>query len=401
MKAKSELTVFSIYLMGGVASFHRNMIENRPDDTFNIQCIFLNPLHWVGKRSDNVVLEEKDCVFEFSAEPLVNIAKRLEKLISKHEGAIITNFQTELATLEIFYKPQKTIYFICQDEAYIKLATMYDHIIDVIITHNISVYEKICELLPTRKGDIHFIQHGVTIQNFQKKVNKTEGLKLVFLARHVKLKGIYDLPKIDDELLKRGINAEWAIFGDGEEKTNFVAEVQYKKNFTFFTPKTSEDVISLLKDQDVYILPSILDGLPVSLLEAMSVGCVPIVYNFSEGIKNVITDDIGYVVDKNDTIAVADKIEYLSKNRDILRKLSISCTEKINKEFDVKKQSGEYFKLYKEYKKRKKNRIINIKRITNKYKDSLILRIVFFFFNKVKKISMMLKENFTYFLLMN
>ena len=232
-------------------------------------------------------------------------------------------------------------------------------------------------------------------------MNKTEGLKLVFLARHVKLKGIYDLPKIDDELLKRGINAEWAIFGDGEEKTNFVAEVQYKKNFTFFTPKTSEDVISLLKDQDVYILPSILDGLPVSLLEAMSVGCVPIVYNFSEGIKNVITDDIGYVVDKNDTIAVADKIEYLSKNRDILRKLSISCTEKINKEFDVKKQSGEYFKLYKEYKKRKKNRIINIKRITNKYKDSLILRIVFFFFNKAKKISMMLKENFTYFLLMN
>lgn len=51
------------------------MIENRPDDTFNIQCIFLNPLHWVGKRSDNVVLEEKDCIFEFSAEPLVNIAK--------------------------------------------------------------------------------------------------------------------------------------------------------------------------------------------------------------------------------------------------------------------------------------------------------------------------------------
>lgn len=86
----------------------------------------------------------------------------------------------------------------------------------------------------------------------------------------------------------------------------------------------------------------------------MSVGCVPIIYNFSEGIKNVITDDIGYVVDKNDTIAVADKIEYLSKNRDILRKLSISCTEKINKEFDVKKQSGEYFKLYKEYKNERK-----------------------------------------------
>lgn len=138
------------------------------------------------------------------------------------------------------------------------------------------------------------------------------------------------------------------------KKNEFCSWSSIQKNFTFFTPKTSEDVISLLKNQDVYILPSILDGLPVSLLEAMSVGCVPIIYNFSEGIKNVITDDIGYVVDKNDTIAVADKIEYLSKNRDILRKLSISCTEKINKEFDVKKQSGEYFKLYKEYKNERK-----------------------------------------------
>lgn len=386
MKTKPELTVFSIYLMGGGASFHRNMIENRPDDTFSINCIYLNPLHWPGKRSDDVLLDENNKIFEFSNEPVKVFGKRLEKFISKKEGAIIANFQSELATLELYSRPKKTIFFICHDNAFIELATEYEHIIDIIITHNIAVYEEICELLPKRKRDIHFIQHGVTIQNFQKKINKSQKLKLVFLARHVKKKGIFDLPKIDDELVKRGVEVEWSILGDGEEKENFVREVKNRKNFVFFTPKTTEDVIEVLKNQDVYVLPSSLDGLPVSLLESMSVGCVPIVYNFSEGIKKVITEDIGFVVDKNDILALADKIEYFSEKRDILEKFSISCTEKINKEFDIKKQSGEYFKLYKEYKKLKKNRIFNIRRITNKYRDSVVYRKMFAVLSKIKKI---------------
>ena len=66
------------------------------------------------------------------------------------EGAVITNFQTELATLELYKKHKKTVFFICQDNAYIYLSTMYQHIIDVIITHNIAVYEEICRLLPNQ-----------------------------------------------------------------------------------------------------------------------------------------------------------------------------------------------------------------------------------------------------------
>ena len=340
MKEKPELLVFSIYLMGGGASFHKNMISNRPDDFFDIKCIYLNPLHWNAKRSDDVVLDENNIVFDFLDEPINDVSSRLTKLISEREGAVITNFEYELATLSTYKKGKKTIFFICQDNAYIFLASKYNSIIDVIITHNIAVYEEICKLLPKRTKDIYFIQHGVKVQNFTRNHNTENKLRLVFLARHVKLKGIYDLPKIDTELKKRNVDVEWIVLGDGEEKQNFMKEVKLKANFNFLVPKTTEDLIEVLKEMDVYVLPSSLDGLPVSLLESMSVGCVPVVYNFSEGIKKVITSDIGFVVDKGDVEAMANKIEFLAKNREELVKKSNSCSLKISQEFDIKKHRG-------------------------------------------------------------
>ncbi len=384
MSEKPELVVFSIYLMGGGASFHRNMIDNRPNDNFNIKCIFLNPLHWKAKRLENLIIDENNKVFDFSSEPIKEISKRLEKLISNKEGAVLTNFQTELATLEIYRKNKKTIFFICQDDAYIHLAETYSHIIDVIIAHNIAVYNEICEMLPNRKKDIHFIQHGVTVQNFEKAINKNKKLRLVFLARHVKKKGIYDLPKIDDQLKKLDIEVDWTILGDGEERENFINEVKHRDNFNFFIPETTADIMVILKEIDLYILPSSLDGLPVSLLESMSVGCVPLVYNFSEGIKNVITIDIGFVIDKNDINTFAKKIEFLSRNRDELEKRSMACIKSIEQNFDISKQAEKYFNLYYDYKKLKKNRILNIKRFIRMYFDYKIVRKGVAFIKKIK-----------------
>ena len=64
-------------------------------------------------------------------------------------------------------------------------------------------------------------------------------------------------------------------------------------NFRFAKPETNNEVLEALKQCDLFILPSRKDGLPVALLEAMSVGCVPLVSAFSEGIREVVTPGIG------------------------------------------------------------------------------------------------------------
>lgn len=356
MLFKPELLVISQNLMGGGSSFHRNMLENKPDDFFDIKCIYLDPLHWNAKRLDSVSLGDKDVIFEFEDEPEYDIAKRFNKHISNRKGAIVANLPEELITLSYFPKGNKTVYFICHDKGFLRLVKEYRNVIDVFIAHNIEVFESIKELLPDRPGDIHFIQHGVQIQDNARVINDGRALNLVFLARHVKLKGIYDLPKINQGLLDRNIHVNWMILGDGEESDNFRSEVSSLPNFTFKVPKTGEEVIAVLKEMDIYILPSSHDGLPVSLLESMSVGCVPIVYNFSEGINKVITSDIGYVVAIDDVDSVVDKISMLNEDRNMLFKLANNSIHKIKKEFNIQTQANMYFDLYKNFEILKKER---------------------------------------------
>lgn len=279
MNSKPELIVISQNLMGGGSSFHRNMLSNKPDDYFDVKCIYLDPLHWEAKRLEDVALGINDVVFEFENESEYDIAKRFNQHISNRKGAIVTNLSEELITMSYFPKSNKTVFFICHDKGFLCLIKKYDFLIDVFIAHNIEIYENIRELLPQRLNDIHFIQHGVKIQNFSRSKNEDRKLNLVFLARHVKLKGIYDLPKINQGLLDKNIEVNWTILGDGEERENFKNEVSGLSNFHFHIPKTDQEVIAVLKAQDIYVLPSSHDGLPVSLLESMSVGCVPIVYN--------------------------------------------------------------------------------------------------------------------------
>ena len=72
-----------------------------------------------------------------------------------------------------------------------------------------------------------------------------------------------------------------------------------RNNFLFDTPTNTDGVLKHASNNDIFILPSRLDGLPVALLESMSVGLVPIISEFNPGIKKVVTEKEGYVVPGN------------------------------------------------------------------------------------------------------
>jgi glycosyltransferase involved in cell wall biosynthesis len=358
MPEKPELIVFSQNLLGGGASFHRNMLAHFPTDFFTIRCIYLNPVNWNGAKALDVSLNQNDEIFSFGNEPQRKTAKRLSKLIADTEGVVVANLQDELISLDLYPRHRKTIFFICHDDGFIDLAVKYKNIIDVFIAHNIAVYDSLKALMNKRQKDIYFIQHGVNIPEFERGPDKGQDLKVIFLARHYEFKGLYDLPKIDALLQEKGVKVEWTILGDGPERAPFAKSVEQLPNFRFFIPPTPAAVLDILKEQDVFILPSRKDGLPVALLESMSVGCVPVIANFSDGIKKVVTDDIGFVLPVGENSIFAEKIALLSRDRMLLRSLSDNCLKKVKKEFDIKKQAMEYYHLYKNFKQLRKRHFI-------------------------------------------
>jgi glycosyltransferase involved in cell wall biosynthesis len=98
--------------------------------------------------------------------------------------------------------------------------------------------------------------------------------------------------------------------------------------------KTKNDILSKAQ---VFILPSLYgEGLPMSLLEAMAVGLVPIVTN--DGSMNTIVshNETGFIIEKNNSLVLSNKIELLMA--DVKFRNSISEKAKIYalKTFSIK-----------------------------------------------------------------
>lgn len=106
------------------------------------------------------------------------------------------------------------------------------------------------------------------------------------------------------------------------------------------------DVRDLLHDADAFCLPSIWEGMPVTLLEALSVGCVPICSPVG-GIPEVINNGVNGFLSEDSTVEAYIKAltDYL--NCENLEQVKANCRETF-KEFQISKVTGQYLSVYKE-----------------------------------------------------
>ena len=115
----------------------------------------------------------------------------------------------------------------------------------------------------------------------------TTDTKVFFHAGRIsKPKNQLILCKVFDRLIKEGNDVVLAIAGTAEEKTIFEERSRYfSKRLVYLGDRN--DVPNLMAQSDAFCLPSIWEGLPVTLLEALSVGCIPICSPVG-GIVNII-----------------------------------------------------------------------------------------------------------------
>lgn len=97
---------------------------------------------------------------------------------------------------------------------------------------------------------------------------------------------------------------------------------------------------------DLFMLPSNYEGLPMTIIEAMSFG-KPIVASNVGGISEIVlNDENGYTVE-NIPDVFAEKIEYILENSDLYSQFSRNALERFKKNLTVDKMVGEYLKIYK------------------------------------------------------
>jgi L-malate glycosyltransferase len=137
------------------------------------------------------------------------------------------------------------------------------------------------------------------------------------------------------------------LAGEGPEFENITERInRYGLQDVFRLKGFVEDISVFYTGLDLYINTSIHEGLPMSVLEAMSHG-LPVVAPREGGIKEVVTDGLqGYLIEGRDPRRFAQKCLAISKDRNLRQSMGTASREKVAREYSIRTMTEKYFELY-------------------------------------------------------
>jgi glycosyltransferase involved in cell wall biosynthesis len=106
------------------------------------------------------------------------------------------------------------------------------------------------------------------------------------------------------------------------------------------------DIPNLLAGADAFVMPSLSEGLPLALLEAMFAGC-PIVASDVGEVRNVLADgEAGMLVPTGDAAALAAALDNLLQTPDQARERATRATHRATSEYSISRMVARYAALY-------------------------------------------------------
>jgi glycosyltransferase involved in cell wall biosynthesis len=186
------------------------------------------------------------------------------------------------------------------------------------------IERRMLELNPSFKDRLRVLHSGVAplpdVDVEAKFPNKDEAFQLVYTGRFENYqKGIRRYVTLADRLAERGVKTRLVMCGGGAEyaavRSAMVGHIRAGR--VELTGRIAgSEVREILKRSHAFVLLSDFEGLPVSMLEAMDAGCVPIVYDMESGIPDVVrSGDNGLMVPHGDIAAVVDAVATLRADR--------------------------------------------------------------------------------------
>jgi len=172
---------------------------------------------------------------------------------------------------------------------------------------------------------------------------------LLFVGRLVTVKRVDILIMLTKSLIKEGFKIKTVIVGDGPQRKYYEGlSTSIKKHVVFVghIPKSQVSRYYLLAD--IFILPSLSEGLPTVLLEASAAG-KPCVATDVNGVSDIIVDGrTGYLVQKSDVGGFKRYVKMLLENEGVLKRFGSNAAKFVKENFSWSVIVDKYEKVYQE-----------------------------------------------------
>jgi glycosyltransferase involved in cell wall biosynthesis len=200
---------------------------------------------------------------------------------------------------------------------------------DTLLAISYSEAEKSVQEIGFKSEIVHVIPNAIAVDGQPQCRNRTgENLKIRMIGRLTAQKNPMLFLEVANRLLKKCPNLEFSILGAGihddlsEDIDCYLEKNNLKGQISIHGWGTQDKSVKFLLATDIYVMTSLFEGLPYSLLEAMSLG-IPCVVSCVDGNKDVISNnENGFTcVTAND---FCEKIELLVADESLRNKIGLA-----------------------------------------------------------------------------
>ena len=196
-------------------------------------------------------------------------------------------------------------------------------------------------LVPESEWDkLHVVHCGVDLAEFPRfdRPERTDVVDVLCVGRLVQVKAHAVLIDAVAMLRERGVSVRLTIVGDGPKRAELqrmVQRLEIGDGVRFAGAVGQDDISGYYRDADIFALPSVAEGLPVVLMEAMATG-LPVVASAVMGVGELVEDGVnGVLVRPGRPDLLADALEDLARAPDRRQALGGAGRARVADEFDL------------------------------------------------------------------
>lgn len=345
-------------VVGGAENMVAQLVSNINKEDFNVRLIVMSDN--IGTNIDLIVKKAGvDVVYlgkklGFSLKALQDISKKLTDfqpdIIHTHLSSwVYVFFWSLIHHIKIVHTIHSMPIRECTGIARKLIRALYKRrrIVPVAISEIIMEQTAVQYNLPVYY--IETIYNPVNVGKFsiasRRKVR--DGITFVNVARFSELKNQSFLVEAFSRVLKELPTAHLVLVGDGELRAQVETKVMelHLEEFISFTGLIP-NVVDILMQSDIFVLPSRFEGLPLSILEAMAAG-LPVIATSVGGVPDIVKGN-GILIDEGDIKGLTKAMLKLAEDERLRRAMSKVAINEVKK-YDISEVTLQYERLYAKY----------------------------------------------------
>jgi len=180
------------------------------------------------------------------------------------------------------------------------------------------------------------------------RVNRSSNKIVLFLGEIGKRKGCYDIPEVIKQVTREIPDVKFVFGGTGDVQgiKKILLDLDIERNTSFVGWVRGKEKEKLLKQADIFFLPSYHEGMPMAILDAMGYG-LPVISTNVGGIPKLVhAGENGFIFEPGDIKSYSEAITNLFHNDEKLKTYSKRSFALVKDQYSLNNSLSKLYKIY-------------------------------------------------------